>query len=258
MIFVSAFLLPRRAHGAGRATACLLAMAALGSLVLPARAQLKSQDILGITLGQTAEQVEAALHAKAPAFQVVKVYWRGQDNKATSHVAKIAAGIPSAGGQKIDANAIDWRRPDSVAVYFTQSDSRVVGVYRQVHAGNAGVLASEFKQALTDKYGPSVTTQYPNIYNRGVDASGQTDLCTFTNFGWDGMARDFKPGCWQSIKVQLDNPIGAGVYQSYRAWLYDHRIAEVDAKASQAQAALQQEQANRKAVDAAKGQKQAL
>ena len=258
MNFVSAFLLPRRAHGAGRAMACLLAMAALGSFALPAQAQLKSQDILGITLGQSAEQVEAALRAKAPTFQIVKVYWRGLDNKATNNVAKIAAGIPSAGGQKIDANAIDWRRPDSVAVYFTQSDSRVVGVYRQVHAGNAGMLASEFKQALTDKYGPSVTTQYPNIYNRGVDASGQTDACTFTNISWGGITRDFKPGCWQSIKVQLDDPIGAGVYQSYRAWLYDHRIAEADAKASQAQAAVQQEQANRKAVDAAKGQKQAL
>ena len=255
---VSASLFPRRLDAARRATACLLALAALGGVALPAQAQLKSQDILGITLGQTAEQVEATLRAKAPAFQIVKVYWRGLDNKVTNKIAKIAAGIPSAGGQKIDASSIDWRRPDSVAVYFTQSDSRVVGVYRQVYAGSTGVLASEFKQALADKYGPSVTTEYPNIYNRGVDASGQTDLCTFTNISWGGIGRDFKPGCWQSLKVQLADPIGAGVYTSYRAWLYDHRIAEADSKASQAQAAVQQEQANRRAVDTAKGQKQAL
>ena len=213
---------------------------------------------MGITLGQSAEQAEAALRAKAPTFQIVKVYWRGLDGKATNNVAKIAAGIPSVGGQKIDANSIDWRRPDSVAVYFTQTDSRVVAVYRQVYAGDIGVLASEFKQALSEKYGPADSAEYPNIYHRSIDSSGKTGSCLFINLGWDGVGRDFKPDCLQSIKVQLDDPIGPGVYSKYRVWFYDHRIAAADAKASQAQAAVLQEQANRKAVEAAKGQKQSL
>ena len=240
--------------------AAVMLVLAQGVVVKPAFSQqLNNPDVIGVSLGQTADAVEAALRAHEPKLQISKISWRGSDKKPSQAVAKIIAGTA---GYPMDSGSMNWARPESLAIYFTQTDSRVMGVYRFVNTGNQGVLAADLNQALSAKYGTMTTTQIGIGYlsMRGLDAQGQVanPRCVTSGFDWMIPPREFAAGCGQSIRVEFQDPIAPGVFRGYRTWLYDNQRAAADAAASQAEANALRDQANRKAVESAKTQKQAL
>lgn len=240
--------------------ATVMRLVVSAAMVTPAFGQqLNNPDVVGVSLGQTADAVEAALQAHEPKLQISKIYWRGADKKPSQAVAKIIAGTA---GYPMDSGSMNWARPESLAIYFTQTDSRVMGVYRFVNVGNQGVLAADLNQALGAKYGTMTTTQIGIGYlsMRGLDAHGQAanPRCVTSGFDWMIPPREFAAGCGQSIRVEFQDPIAPGVFRGYRTWLFDNQRAAADAGASRAEANALRDQANRKAVESAKTQKQAI
>ena len=69
------------------------ALAALSLLCHPALAQLKSQDIVGVALGMTPDQAEAALRVHEPKFRFQRIYWRGADGKPGKTVGQLLAAL---------------------------------------------------------------------------------------------------------------------------------------------------------------------
>ena len=235
------------------------ALAALALLCSPVLAQLKSQDIVGVSLGMTADQAEAALRAHEPKFRFQKIYWRGLDDKPGKAVGQLLAVLP---GDAYDTGknlqGVNWRRPDSLAVYFTQGTGRVFAVYRQVYAGQAGVSGPQMQQALVNKYGPSTDGASPVLFSRHKALDKQGNDCSNTSFDWAVQPQGYLAGCGQSFSLRFQEPIGPQVFQLYRAWLLDHEAAVADAIEVQAQRQAQGEALSRKAQEAAKSNKQAL
>ena len=235
------------------------ALAALALLCQPALAQLKSNDIVGVALGMTADQAESALRIHEPKFRFQKIYWRGLDDKPGKTVGQLLAALP---GDAYDVGknlqGVNWRRPDSLSIYFTQGTGRVFAVYRQVYVGQAGVSGPQMKEALTGKYGPSLDAASPVLFSRHKVLDKQGDNCSNTSFDWAVQPRGYLAACGQSFFVRFQEPIAPQVFELYRVWLLDHEAAAADAANVQAQRQAQGEALNRKAQESARSNKQAL
>ena len=244
---------------ATRAVVFASALASLALLCSPALGQLKSQDIVGVGLGMTPDQAEAALRAHEPKFRFLKIYWSGADGKPGKAVGQLLAALP---GDSYDVGnnlqGVNWRRPDSVAIYFTQGTGRAFAVYRQVYAGQAGVSGPQMKEALTSKYGPSLDSASPVLFSRHKVLDKQGDVCSNTSFDWAVQPRGYLTGCGQSFFLRFQEPIALQVFQLYRVWLLDHEAAAADAAQMQALRQAQGEALNRKAQESARSNKQAL
>ena len=244
---------------ATRAVVSGSALAALALLCQPALAQLKSQDIVGVALGMTPDQAEAALRAHEPKFRFQKIYWRGLDDQPGKTVGKLLAALPGDGydvGK--DLRGVHWKRPDSLAVYFTQGTGRVFAIYRQVYTGQVGVSGPQMKEALTNKYGPSLDSESPGLFSRSKVLAKQAENCSNTSFDWAVQPQGYMAGCGQSFNLRFQDAIANQVFQSYRVWLLDHEAAAADAIEMQALRQAQVEALNRKAQESAKSNKQAL
>ena len=244
---------------ATRAVVFASALASLALLCSPALAQLKSQDIVGVALGMTPDQAEAALRTHEPKFRFQKIYWRGLDDKPGKTVGKVLAVVP---GDSYDVGkdlrSIHWKRPDSLAVYFTQGSGRVFAIYRQVYAGQIGVSGPQMKEALANKYGPSMDSASPVLFSRHKALDKRSDACFNNSFDWAVQPGGYLAGCGQSFSLRFQEAIGPQVFQLYRAWLLDHEAAVADALEMQAQRQAQNEALNRKTQESAKSNKQAL
>ncbi|MCZ2498930.1 hypothetical protein GN316_19395 [Xylophilus sp. Kf1] len=239
------------ALAAGALVAAFNVQATSGDLATP--------DVVGISPGQTADQVEATLRARDPKMRIVKVYWRGLDGKPTNSVAKIAAGIELPGTRIEPSSEAPRTAPDWVMVFFTQTDSVVYAIYRQVNATPGGVLGSEVGEAFDKKYGSRQPNTPNYIYQRALDKAGKLDgSCLAFGFRFTFRTPAPKESCGQSIRIDLAEQTAPGVYGYTTTWLFDHRIAVADFKASQALSSVKRDQENQRAVDAARGRKPSL
>lgn len=239
--------------GRARLGASVAVLALLAGLSLPAAAQLLATDVAGVQLGATAAEAEAALRAHNAGFQFIKVFWAGSDGKATTAVAAIKAAVPTGPG---GISAVDFKRPDGIAVYFGLSHGKAQAIYRQV-ADPRGIPQQETLQGVIQKYGADLGL-YPGIYVRNVDGSGKATLgCGASNFGWGGRPGAADPACSKALRVQFD-PKAPGVAAGLQLWLFDHQLVLADLKAQQSQQQAAGQEAARRSQEAIHGNKPAL
>jgi len=228
-------------------------LAAFAAWSPPAAAQLLATDVAGVKLGATAAEVEAVLRAHDARFKFIKVFWQGPDGKATTAVAAIKAAVPTGPG---DISALDFKRPDGIAVYFGLSHGRAQAIYRQV-ADPRGIPQEATLQGVIQKYGADLGS-YPGIYVRNTDASGKaTGSCGASNFGWGGPPGGADLPCGKALRVQFD-PKAPGVAAGLQLWLLDHQLVFADLKVQQSQRQVAGREAARRSQDAIRGNKPTL
>lgn len=214
------------------------ALAALGSI---AQAQpVASTDIVGLQLGQSPTQVEAALKQVAPGIRIGKVMWR-DSRGAVSSLAALHGTVGRNGGYGYVSTDFD----EYLQAGFGEATQKAYLVIRRWGSlYRSPTSMQQLEKSLLEKYGKP-HRQSPGQMSWFFKANGApatpADRCERGELIGQGVYEIQQPpstACGFTMSVLFsESPREPGKVFVFSMGMYDHRLAVEDIKAVQARAA---------------------